>query len=272
MAAFTASLEGYLQDRPKFELLTRLGFAARGLVYVIVGLLVIRTGRAEDAAGVFEDLASSTGRWLMVAISAGFAGYGLWRIADALFAIECRGDDHEGIKRVAAGISGAIHLYLAKQASELVLGGRQLEEVQDQASNVLQLPGGQLLLGLVAAGLGAAGLFQLVTAARCSFLADLDHSVRDTWVKWLGRLGYAARGIVFLLAGYFVAGAALEDRASRAAGIEQVLEWLTSPMDVIVAGGLLMFGLYALVEARYRRIHAPDPEQIADQASARLGR
>lgn len=94
--------------------------------------------------------------------------------------------------------------------------------------------------------------------------------MRETRVKWLGRSGYAARGVVFLIAGLFAGKAALADRSSGVAGIGQALDWLASPIDLIVAGGLMLFGVYGLVESRYRRIRTPDPVQLASRAAAQL--
>lgn len=243
-----------------FEWFTRLGFAARGLLYIAIGLLVIGAGRAEDASGVFSYLGSGSGQWLLYAMAAGFAGYGVWRLADAALAIESGGHEHEGWKRAAAAISGVVHLYLANKALDAVEGAARLAGSggQDQAATVLQLPAGQLLLGLVAAGLAAAGITQIVIAWSCSFLKHLSDWARESWVKWLGRAGYTARGLVFIMAAYFAARAALASRSSLVGGVEQVLEWLSPPTNLIVAAGLLLFGLYGLVEAWQRRIHTLD--------------
>ncbi len=262
-----------MQQRRAFELLTRLGFAARGLLYIVVGLLVIGAGRAEDASGVLEYLRGGVGRWLVYAMAAGFAGYGLWRLADALLAIECRGEENEKWKRIGAGVSAAVHLYLAKQSWDIAAGAARLSEngARDGARDVLALPGGQLLLGAVAAALLVAGAIQLLVAWRCRFLDKLDQRVRETWVKWLGRAGYAARGMVFLIAGYFLAKAALADRAAHAGGLEQALEWVSAPTEMLIAGGLLLFGIFGLIEARYRRIHTPDVGGLTAQARAAVG-
>ena len=240
--------------------MTRVGFAARGLLYIVVGVLVIGTGNAEDPSGVLEYLSGGLGNLLLLAMAGGFAAYGLWRLADAAFAIECRGDDKEGLKRIAAGISGAVHLYLANQSWDVARGVGKLSEngAQEQAQTLLRMPAGQLLLGAIALGLIIAGVIQLMIAKKCSFLPKLDQRVRETWVKWLGRAGYTARGVVFLLAGYFIGTAALSNRSSAAGGMEQALEWLSSPMNLILAAGLLLFGIFGLVEAWYRRIHTPD--------------
>ena len=164
-------------------------------------------------------------------------------------------------------MSALIHLFLAWYAFKLVTeaGRSSSANVSEQAEMVLDLPGGQLLLGAIAIGLAIAGAMQLVKAAKCTFLAELDLRAQDEWVKWLGRAGFAARGIVFLLAAWFLIDAALSGEAEEAAGIEQILAWLQSPMNLIVAAGLFLFGLYSLVEARYRRIHLPDIDRLADE-------
>lgn len=258
-----------MQQRRAFEWFTRLGFAARGLLYIVTGLLVINAGRAEDASGVFSYLGTGAGKWLLYAMAAGFAGYGLWRLADAALAIESSGHKHEGWKRVAAGISGAVHLYLANKALDTAEGAANLAGGggQQQAQNLLQLPAGQLLLGLIALALAAAGIAQILAAWRCSFLKHLNDWARESWVKWLGRAGYTARGLVFLLTGYFAARAALADRSSMVGGVEQVLEWLSPPTNLILAAGLLLFGVYGLVEAWQRRIHTLDLAEAKRRAA-----
>ena len=257
-----------MQQRRAFEWLTRLGFAARGLLYIVTGLLVISAGRAEDASGVFSYLGTGAGKWLLYAMSAGFAGYGVWRLADAALGIESAGDDKEGFKRAAAAISGAIHLYLADKALDAADGAANLAGGggQQQAQTVLQLPGGQLLLGLIALGLAAAAVFQIKTAWRCSFLEHLSDWARESWVKWLGRAGYTARGLVFLIGAYFAARAALADKSSLVGGVEQILEWLSSPIDLILAAGLLLFGAYGLIEAWQRRFHTLDLNEAKRRA------
>ena len=90
----------------------------------------------------------------------------------------------------------------------------------------------------------------------------LDERGRRPLPKWLGRAGYAARGVVFLTVGWLLVRAALDHNAAEAGGLEQALDTLRGPMQFPVAAGLLLFGLYSLVEARYRSIHDPPTEHI----------
>ena len=238
--------------------LTRIGFATRGLLYIVIALLILRTGRAEDPSGAIEYLGRGGGQFLLGVIVAGLMAYGIWRLADATLNIERHGSGRKGMmERVGAGFSGAIHLLLAWQSIQLMRGAALSEDgTREGAQTALQLPGGWALVLAGAAVLVVLGAVQLVKAAKGNFLHYLDPSVaKQPWVQWSGRLGYTARGVVFLVSGYLLASAGIEEQASEAGGMARVLSWLTNPFDVIVGAGLLAFGLFSFVESRYRRLH-----------------
>ena len=255
--------------------LTRLGFVTRGLLYLVIAWLILRTGRTEDVSGALAYLGQGGGRILLIVMAAGLIGYGLWRLADAAFNIERHDGDKKGTaQRFGAGASGLIHLFLAWQAISLLRGAAKAssgDSAQQGAQTALELPGGTLLLLLAGIVLLGVGVFQLVKAAKASFCDSLDPQVANKpWVKLAGRLGYAARGVVFLISGYFLLRAGLQSEASAAGGMEQALSWLTSPWDVIVAIGLAAFGIYSLIEARYRVLHDVPVKGVAQHARAKL--
>jgi hypothetical protein len=239
--------------------LTRLGFAARGLLYIVIALLVLTSGQAEDPSGALQRLGQGGGRILLGLMTAGFIAYGIWRLSDAAFDIERHGSDGSGLReRLGAAGSGIVHLLLAWQAIRLMqgIGAQSGDGAQESAQSTLQLPGGGMLLTLAGAVLIGVGLFQLVKAAKASFLKHLEPEVaRQPWARWTGQAGYAARGLVFLISGFFLVRAGLDEQASEAGGMAQALSWLSSPWDVIVALGLLAFGLFSLIEARFRVLH-----------------
>jgi uncharacterized protein DUF1206 len=76
---------------PGFLLLTRIGFAARGLLYLVVGYLALKLGRAEDAGGALDWLGGKTGGMVLGALAFGFAAYGAWRVTDAIFDTQSKG-------------------------------------------------------------------------------------------------------------------------------------------------------------------------------------
>jgi hypothetical protein len=239
-------------------MLTRIGFAARGLLYIVIAFLIFRTGRAEDPSGALQYLGEGGGRVLLIVMAAGLAAYSLWRLCDAAFDIERHGSDKEGaMERVGAAVSGLVHLFLAWQAVRLIQGVTSAGDgTREGARAALELPGGSALVVIAGVVLLGVGAFQLIKAVRGTFLRYLEPQVaRQPWAQWSGRAGYAARGIAFLISSFFLLKAGLEERASEAGGTAQALEWLSSPLDLIVAAGLFAFGLFSLIEARFRVLH-----------------
>ena len=255
--------------------LTRVGFAARGLLYIVIAVLVLQSGRTEDPSGAMGYLADGAGKWLLALMAAGFIAYGIWRLSDAALNVEQHEDDAKGLRqRLGAAGSGIVHLLLAWQAVKLVQGsggGSGGNGAQENAQTALQLPGGQLMLVIAGLVLMGAGAFQLYKAYKTSFCEKLEPGIANReWVKILGRVGYSARGVVFLISGYFVLKAGVKEQSGEAGGMEQALAWLTNPWDVIVAIGLLMFGMFSLVEARYRVIHSVPVDGLAREARSKL--
>ena len=252
--------------------LTRVGFATRGLLYMVIALLIIRAGRAESPAGALQYLGEGGGRILLVVMAAGLSAYSIWRLADAAFDIERHGADRKGvIERVGAAASGVAHILLAWQAVKLIEGVASASDgTEEGARAALALPGGGTLVivaGVVLLGVGA---FQLVKAIKGSFLRHLEpHVARQPWAQWSGRAGYAARGLVFLVSGFLIAKAGFVERAEQAGGTGEALSWLSSPLDVLVALGLFAFGLFSLIEARFRVLHdVPVDEAVRHATSA----
>jgi hypothetical protein len=191
------------------------------------------------------------------------AGYGLWRLANAAMDGDGRGGDAKGLAIRAGGlVSGLVHLGLAVVAVRLAMlgrsGGGNGEAAQAGAASALDLPGGWLLLAGIAALLFGTGLFQLVHAAKAGFLKQLDHvAARQVWVKAIGRAGYGARGLVFLVMAWLLWTSARDEDAREAAGLGDAVASLPPTIELFVAAGLILFGVFNLIEARYRRVAAP---------------
>ena len=237
--------------------LTRIGFATRGLLYIVIGVLVIRTGRTEDTSGALEYLGRGGGQLLLGVMAAGLLAYGVWRLADTIFNIERHASDRKGaVERVGAAASGLVHLLLAWQAVKLLRGVASTGDSARHGTQIAQnMPGGGTVVGLAGLVLLGVGVFQLVKAVKGSFLRHLDpRAARHPVVQWSGRAGYAARGFVFMITAYFLLRAGFADEEGAAGGTSQALSWLANPWDLVVATGLLGFGLFSLVEARFRRL------------------
>lgn len=254
----------------KATLLARLGFAARGLVYLLVGWFAIdaalRGGATADNQGAIASLADkSFGPFLLAIIAAGLAGYAFWRLAEAA---GFRGAGAKALlKRGGLLMSGVAHLFLAWVATRVALHPRtgadtspNDERARDWTAWLLDQPLGPWLVGAIAIGFFCGAGLQ----ARKVWTGDFaDELGSDTpipgYVCTAGRIGHGARGIVFAITGIFFAAAAWRARASEAGGMADALaalqdqpggKWLLAATAI----GLALFGIYSLIEARYRRI------------------
>jgi hypothetical protein len=182
--------------------------------------------------------------------------------------------DHRGTEWKALGvraahlISGGIYASLALFAVNLALGsgggGGEDQAAQGWTAWLLSQPFGQWLVGLIGLGVAAAGLGFVWKGWKGDVMAYLSlPSGADRWVLPLGRLGYAARGVVFVIVGIFLVLAALHSNSSEVRGLGGALQSVQSQpfgwvLLGIVAAGLFAFGVFGLVQARYRHLDAPD--------------
>lgn len=245
---------------PQLETFTRLGFAARGLLYLLVAYMAVSLGRNAGSSDVLRSLAEDgSGRLLLVLIALGLLAYGAWRCLEAAQDLEGAGDGAKGaIVRGGHALSGGAHVLLGLLAAGLAFGlvgtggGNGADEATGRA---LRLPAGALLVQFVAIGFGLGGLAEGWNAYRLKFLDQLDsRAASQSWVKWVGRLGYLARGVVFILIGFLLWGAGGDDNPARAGGMGEALGSLSGTSRAVVALGLGLFGVFSLVQAVYRRI------------------
>lgn len=258
----------------QLTMLTRLGFAARGLIYLVISILILTTGRAEDPAGALHYLGQGGGRILLLVITFGLIAYGLWRLSDAAFDIERHSAGKSGVgERLGAAASGVVHLLLAWQAVKLIQGtaSANADGAQENAQSVLQLPGGGTLLVIIGLILLATGIFQLIKAAKASYLKHLEPKIANQpWAKWSGRLGYAARGSIFIITAFFLIRAGLDEEAKEAGDMSAALAWLDYPWDLLVAAGLFAFGVFSFIEARYRKLHDVPVQGIGQRVKSKF--
>jgi len=269
-----ADIAGQVAYEGKFQWLTRLGFAARGLLYILIAVLAVRTGRTEDLTGALEYVGHGAGKFLLAGLTAGLATYGLWRLSDAALGTEHQGTEWKQLgKRSVSAAIGAIYLYLAYKAVRVILAGRAgTMGAEQQADTVLDLPGGELVLLGAAAVLAIAACNQLYKAARCKFMWRLQEGAgAKEWIKWMGRLGYAARGVIFFVVAWLIYRAAVEHKATEAGNLEKALDVLRGPFLLPIAAGLFLFGAFSLIEARYRAIHKPPVDKVKQKVRDKVG-
>ncbi|RAK52514.1 DUF1206 domain-containing protein [Phenylobacterium deserti] len=256
----------------RFETFTRLGFAARGVLYLLIAYLAIRAGRDAGSSDVLRSLADGPARLLLGLIALGLLAYGAWRCLDAAEDLEGAGSGAKGaVSRLGHALSGGAHILLGLLAAGLAIGlvgqGGGGEGADRAAGFALDLPGGSLLLRLVAAAFVVGGFAQAWSAYKLEFLKQLDgRAAQRAWVKWSGRLGYAARGAVFVMIGLLLWRAASAQDPGAAGGVGEALGAFSGTVHVLVAAGLGLFGVFSLVQALYRRITNPQVVQRLERS------
>jgi len=253
------------------ERLARVGYAAKAVLYTVVGLLALQSalgagGKTIGSRGALTTLVRRDfGALILVIIAAGLFGYATWRIIEAILDPEHRGTGAKGLAlRASLAARGIVHAALGVQAVRLATGGRgRGQAVETWTGRVLDAPFGRWLV--VGAGLAVAGygIYQLYRAwaAKLSRQLDLASLSREagSWVIKVCRFGIAARGVVFGICGWYLVRAGIAHDATAAADTGEALraieqqpfgKWLLA----VVAVGLVAYGAYEIVQARYRVI------------------
>ena len=258
---------------PWIERLARVGYVSKGLVYTIIGSLTAAAAfghgrsRGDSSAAFRFILEQPFGRMLIAVVALGLFGYAAWRIISAVTDPERRGSDAKGLAIRAGGFfRGALYATIAFEALRLALGrsgggGGSDQEAQHWTARILNAPFGQWIVVAVGAGIAGYGVYQLYRAWQSKLGKQLRlHWVTDEFTRRLvsiSRFGIAARAVVFLFVGLSVARAAWQRDPEEVHGMGGALrdvgafsQWLL----IVVAIGLVAYGVYQFVNARYRRI------------------
>ena len=261
------------QAAPWVERMARFGYGAKGVVYIVIGFLATEAaftggGKTTNSQGALTSIFQAPfGQFLLAIVAFGLAGYALWRFVEAALDSENKGHEAKGIA-VRAGyvFSGIAYGLLSYTAFQLITGAGAKANgstgTQDWTARLLGMPFGQGLVGLVGLIVIGVGIGQFVKGYKADFnkrlkLNEIPQSFRS-WAVFSGRWGYMARGVVFTILGGFLVEAAMHANPQQAKGIGSALDLLAEqsygPVLLgIVAVGLISYGLFMLVQARYRR-------------------
>ena len=264
-------MDGKRDIAPWIERVARVGYLAKALLYGTVGVLAAGAafghGESTDTRGAMAKLLHAPfGRVLLVAMSIGLFGYAAWRCTSAIVDPERRGNDLKGMGlRASFFIRGIAHAVLGYSAVRLALSGSggSSDRSKQAADAAFNIPGGVGILWAAAAGIGGYGLYQLYRAATAKLSKQL-HKERmraetGGWVIGVSRFGIAARGLVFIAIAWLLGRATAAHDPRTAGGIDDALGSLARlgklPYAAIGAG-LIAYGVYQVLNARYRRIEA----------------
>ena len=258
-----------------YAVLARTGLVAKGVSFGIVGVLAVKLalgdgGKATSREGALQSLAQqSFGKVVLILLALGFGAYALWRFVQAL-AERKDGGQKEQLKKwgARAGYAGRglIYAALTFSAVKILVGaqsnGSQTQRAHQTAATVLGWPAGTWIVGIAGAIIVGVGLWNLYRGLSRNFEKKWRGGIGETARKWGGRaglLGHVARAAVFTLIGIFVVKAALDYNPKDAIGLDGALQKLAhasyGPYVLgLTAAGLICYGLYCLVDARYRDV------------------
>jgi hypothetical protein len=252
----------------------RLGYAAKGLVYIVVGVLATQAaigsgGRTSDTRDALQTVGSAPfGMLALIIVAAGLLGYAAWRLISAATDAEDRGTDLSGLAiRAADAVRGLAYGSLGVWTLRYLMSRNASNSNQPRSvtRDLMGMPAGRWLVIAAGAGIIGYGFYQIYRAISGKFLKRLDlSSVSETmrsWIERFGKFGIAARAIVFGMIGVLVVRAGWTYDPSKAGGIKQSLDALSrQPRGGLILGlvaiGLVAFGLFQLATGRYRVMRA----------------
>ena len=254
-----------------FEWLARLGLAARGVVYAVIAILALKLalgdgGETTDQTGALKTIAQqSFGEILLIVVAVGLFGYALWRLVRAAIGHGAEGDRDDAKERIDGVASGIGYSLLFVTAVSILAGsgGGGGGGPQQASGGVLDWPAGQVLVIIAGLILIAVAIDQGLKGFKKKFLEKshterMSEKVRKAFTAF-GVFGHLARMVIFGLMGYFLIKAAIDYDPKEAVSLDGALAKLANsaggPLVLgAVAVGLLGFGLYSFMDARYRRV------------------
>lgn len=240
----------------QLETWTRIGFFARGLIYVLLGYVALSSANVESTSALFGDVENlPAGNLLLGIIFLGAIGYGLWKIYDAVKNLDGHDDDAKGkATRFFYVIGGVGYFILAYLAAKTLFGSGGSGEGTTRAAEIAP----SWLVLATGAGVLVAGIWQIKKGVTKEYMEGLLGNT-PPFVEWFGLLGHLARGVVFIVSGWFVIQAAGGD-SEQARGLAGALNSLrdTGTLFTVLCVGLILFGIFSIVQARYRTIPNED--------------
>ena len=244
-------------DHPLVEKGARLGYAASGLLHLLLAWVSLQLAWSDgaegqaDQGGALSTLAGNpVGSALLWLTVVGFALLTLWQITEAI-------GRHDTAARVKAVGRTVVYAFLAWTAFTVVQGTSGSAGEGSMTAELLAHPAGRIAVG--AAGLAVIGIggYHVVKGWTKKFLQDLtEHPGR--WTVRAGRVGYIAKGVALVFVGALLVGASVSN-TTREQGLDAALRAvLELPLGVLLltltALGFAAYGVYSFMRARFGRV------------------
>ncbi len=257
---------------PWTERLARLGYFVRGFVYGIPGLLALELalgvsgGQATTPTGAIMYIGRQPyGNILLIIVAIGLVGYSVWGLIRAVFDPFREGNDAKGLMSRFGYLVSAFGYGTLLIATLQYIAGTAVSanNPSDWSAKLLAQPWGRVAVAVIGIGWLLGGLRQIYTGWKADFKDQFKwremNAEEKTWSVRIGRFGLAARGVVFALIGAFLVQAAVLVNPAAAKGLDGALIALAEKpygqvLLALVAIGLIAFGIYSMLLARWARI------------------
>ena len=256
--------------KPWVGWLGRIGFAAQGTCFLIIGVLALElafgdSGRLTDPRGAFVVLAQ--GGWTRVLLSLlaiGFACYSIWRLAQALFDRGGMGNNLGGLGRRAIQLGQSVlYALLTFSAVRVLLGARASGSPKRAAAGILGWPGGTAIVAALGVALAIIAVVNVYWGVSRRFTESLDQRELDAGARRLlelvGTIGFVSLGFVLGVVSWFMVKAAVDYNAGKVVSLGGAMSHLARAaygtwLLTAVAAGLIAYGVFGLLQARYHRV------------------
>lgn len=254
--------------------MARAGYASKGVIYLLIGILALMAGlnlggSITGPKEALETLQPKTfGKTMLAIVAIGLCCYALWRFVQSIYDPDGKGKKLKGLLvRAGFAVSGIIHGALAFAVFKMILGTSSSSHDFSEAGLTARLmaqPLGVWLVGMVGVIIGCVAFFHIYRGFTGAFkkrlnFSQLSHKMRELLCRTC-QFGLIARGLAFMITAWFFLRSALHYNAAEAGGLSEALgviasqsygPWLLAAMGL----GLAAYGIYAFVEARFRRIN-----------------
>ncbi|WP_409250909.1 DUF1206 domain-containing protein [Bacillus sp. SCS-153A] len=265
--------KGAHEAKPWVKGLGRMGYLAKGSVYVLIGVLAFMAaigagGKTTDTSGALASIASQPfGEILLWILAVGLAGYVIWKVVEAITDPQNKGNDAKGIlMRIGFIFSAIVYAGLAYRAVQIASnagssgGGNSKQTITAQ---VLSQPFGQWLVGIAGAAVIGYGLYEIYKGYSEKFTDSFQRSKMDKKEyqlgKKTGKAGLMARGVVFCITGYFLIQTAITTNPNKAKGLDAALSEIAQQpfgkwMLGLVAIGLAAYGVFQILKGKNKNM------------------
>ncbi len=271
-AQLTTDMAGRLEHNTALRWVGRFGDLCYGLVHVVVAVLALRVafgspaGELDQRGAIGAIAGAPFGGLLLWVIAVGLFAFGLWQVLAAAVGYRWVADRGKRTRRRLSALAGTVAVWtIATLALRMVLAAPTKSEAAKQrgwTAQLLQLPGGRAVVVVVGLAVLTGAVVLGYHGVKQTFLADLDplrlRGRARRSVGLLGSIGFVAKAGAFAIAGVLVVIAGIKVDPSRSGGLDSALRTLAGApygdvLLVLVSIGLIAYGGYLAVEARYRR-------------------